>query len=112
MRNTVFFYLLLPLFASLSFTANASSTPSVPPANAPITVPLASAEQSRVKVDLNSADAQMLQSHLEGIGRTKAEAIVAYREANGRFTSVDELLEVKGIGSSLLERNRDKLRLE
>jgi competence protein ComEA len=34
---------------------------------------------------------------------------VAYREANGDFTSVDELLEVKGIGKVILERNRDKI---
>ncbi len=39
----------------------------------------------------------------------KAQAIVAYREANGPFSSVDELLEVKGIGKSLLDKNRDKL---
>lgn len=112
MRNTVFSYLLSALFASLSLTANASSTPSAPTSNTPITVPHATAGQSSLKVDLNSADAQMLQSQLDGIGRAKAEAIVAYREVNGRFTSVDELLEVKGIGSSLLERNRDKLKVE
>lgn len=34
---------------------------------------------------------------------------MAYREANGPFASVDELLEIKGIGNALLERNRDKL---
>ncbi|NBA97281.1 helix-hairpin-helix domain-containing protein [Pseudomonas sp. R5(2019)] len=62
-------------------------------------------------VDLNSADAQTLQKELAGIGRTKAEAIVAYRESQGKFESVDELLEVKGIGKALLDRNRDKLTL-
>jgi competence protein ComEA len=61
------------------------------------------------KVDLNSADATTLQTALSGIGRAKAEAIVAYREANGAFASVDELLEVKGIGKALLDRNRDIL---
>jgi competence protein ComEA len=46
---------------------------------------------------------------LAGVGETKAKAIVAYRDANGPFASVDELLEVKGIGKAILDRNRDKL---
>jgi competence protein ComEA len=50
-----------------------------------------------------------LQRELSGIGKGKAEAIVAYRESNGPFSSVDELLEVKGIGKAILDRNRDKL---
>ncbi|MNN86359.1 ComE operon protein 1 [compost metagenome] len=61
------------------------------------------------KIDLNTADAQALQQGLSGIGRAKAEAIVAYREANGAFASVDELLEVKGIGMTLLDKNRELL---
>ena len=36
-------------------------------------------------------------------------AFIAYRESNGPFTAVDELLEVKGIGKALLEKNRDRL---
>ena len=46
---------------------------------------------------------------VSGIGEAKALAIVAYRETNGPFASVDELLEVKGIGKAILDRNRDKL---
>ncbi|WLH70103.1 ComEA family DNA-binding protein [Pseudomonas sp. FP2309] len=61
------------------------------------------------KLNLNTADAPTLTTQLTGIGEAKAQAIVAYREANGPFTSVDELLEVKGIGKSLLHKNRDKL---
>ncbi|MNN93394.1 ComE operon protein 1 [compost metagenome] len=53
-----------------------------------------------------------MQKELNGIGKAKAEAIVAYREANGPFASVDELLEIKGIGNALLERNRDKVMVE
>ena len=34
---------------------------------------------------------------------------MAYREANGDFTSADELLEVKGIGKAIFEKNRDKV---
>ena len=43
------------------------------------------------------------------IGPAKAEAIVAYREANGPFSSVEDLVLVKGIGGATLEKNRGKL---
>ncbi|MGY4523551.1 ComEA family DNA-binding protein [Pseudomonas sp. TE21394] len=108
MRNNVLSYLLLPLFASLSFSVSAA------PASATATpepVPMVSEQQAQQpqRLDLNTADAAVLQKELNGIGKAKAEAIVAYREANGPFASVDELLEIKGIGNALLERNRDKL---
>lgn len=60
-------------------------------------------------VNLNTADAATLQKELAGIGAAKAKAIVAFREQNGAFTSVEELLEVDGIGKALLDRNRDRL---
>lgn len=61
------------------------------------------------KINLNTADALTLQRGLLGIGEVKAQAIVAYREEHGNFASVDELLEVKGIGEATLEKNREKL---
>ncbi|AMB87670.1 competence protein ComEA [Pseudomonas agarici] len=61
------------------------------------------------KVNLNTADAETIQRELSGIGEAKAQAIVAYREANGPFSSVDELLEVRGIGKAILDKNRDQL---
>jgi len=54
----------------------------------------------RGAVDINTADAATLES-LPGIGPATAAAIVAYREANGPFGSVDDLQNVKGIGPSL-----------
>lgn len=62
-------------------------------------------------INLNAADAETLTRELKGIGAAKAQAIVAYREAHGPFGSVDELLEVKGIGTATLEKNRAKLSL-
>jgi len=107
MRNTVLSYLLLPMFAGLSFSAIAA------PAAASEPVPIvAQAATAHPKTNLNTADASTLQRELNGIGQAKAQAIVAYREANGPFQSVDELLEIKGIGNALMERNRDKLTLE
>ncbi|RUM50030.1 MAG: helix-hairpin-helix domain-containing protein [Marinomonas sp.] len=57
-------------------------------------------------LDINSATAEQLALALSGVGESKAEAIVAYRDANGPFTSIDDLVKVKGIGSSLLDKNR------
>ena len=57
-------------------------------------------------VDLNSATVAVLMS-LPGIGEVKATSILRYREANGPFSSVDELLAVNGIGPATLEGIRD-----
>ncbi|MDD1976818.1 MULTISPECIES: helix-hairpin-helix domain-containing protein [Pseudomonas] len=105
MRNTVLSYLLLPLFASASFSLSAA--PAADPVVAPVAV--VAAQHPVARLDLNTADAPTLQSTLTGIGKTRAEAIVAYREEHGAFASVDELLEIKGIGKALLDRNRDRL---
>ncbi|MEJ2516343.1 MAG: helix-hairpin-helix domain-containing protein [Gammaproteobacteria bacterium] len=61
-------------------------------------------------VDVNSADADSLARELTGIGPAKAEAIVAFREANGEFQVPEDLLRVQGIGPSTLESIRDDLR--
>ncbi|MCW3150186.1 helix-hairpin-helix domain-containing protein [Stutzerimonas stutzeri] len=71
--------------------------------------PKATVEVAAVK--LNSADAETLTRELKGIGPAKAKAIIAYRDAHGPFQSIDELLEVKGIGAATLDKNRAKLSL-
>lgn len=63
-------------------------------------------------VDINSADAATLSAGLKGVGPSKAEAIVAYRKANGPFKSADDLAKVKGIGPKTVEANRDLIRLK
>lgn len=59
---------------------------------------------------LNSADETELRS-LPGVGPKTAEAIVKYRQENGNFISVDELVKVKGIGPKKLEKIRPYLRV-
>ena len=57
-------------------------------------------------VNINSADAATLADRLNGVGIKKAEAIVSFREQNGPFKSVDDLVNVTGIGAATLEKNR------
>lgn len=59
-------------------------------------------------VDLNAADRAALLT-LPGIGETKADAILAYREAHGPFKRVDDLLNVSGIGPSTVDGLRDRV---
>ena len=60
-------------------------------------------------VDINTADAGTLAETIKGVGKAKAEAIVAYREKHGPFKSVDDLSLVQGIGLKTIEQNRDNL---
>lgn len=61
-------------------------------------------------IDLNTADQAALET-LPRIGPALAERIIAWREENGRFQSIDDLLAVPGIGEKLLEAIRDGARV-
>lgn len=60
-------------------------------------------------VDINTADAQTISEELDGVGLTKAQAIVEYRRKHGPFRSAEDLSLVKGIGDRTVELNRDKI---
>jgi len=108
MRTSFFPSLAFALLLGITGVVNAAPTATTKTdSSVPASSPAATATSG--KLNLNTADAQTIQHELSGIGEAKAQAIVAYREANGPFSSVDELLEVKGIGKSLLDKNRDKL---
>ena len=99
------------LFAFLASISLATSAADAPPAKTP-TVEVAQvvdADMQVSKVNLNTADAETLERELLGVGKVKAVSIVDHRAANGPFASVDDLLEVKGIGAAILEKNRDRL---
>ncbi|MBV7573772.1 helix-hairpin-helix domain-containing protein [Pseudomonas sp. PDM32] len=108
MRTSSFYSLVFALLASASLAAIAAPVNPPEVKSAPLVQDVAAKAQSG-KVDLNSADAPTLQRELVGVGEAKAKAIVAYRESNGAFASVDELLEVKGIGKAILDSNREKI---
>lgn len=63
-----------------------------------------------VVLDLNTASERALQK-ISGIGEVTARAIVEYRELHGGFGSVDELLDVRGIGPATLEKIRPYLKV-
>ncbi|WP_404983632.1 ComEA family DNA-binding protein [Cobetia marina] len=63
------------------------------------------------EMNINTATPEQL-TQLKGIGDKKAQAIVAWRKANGPFTSVDQLAEVKGISANTLERMETTLTLD
>jgi competence protein ComEA len=60
-------------------------------------------------VNINTADKESLVTAIKGVGEKRAEAIIAYREQHGPFKSIDELAEVRGIGTSIVEKNTDNL---
>ncbi len=57
-------------------------------------------------VDINRADAATMIENWQGIGKVKADAIVAYRKKNGKFASIEDLANVKGVGEGLIKKNR------
>ena len=60
-------------------------------------------------VDVNTATAEELAAAMTGVGLKKAMAIVAYREENGPFASIDDLMQVRGIGPATVDSNRGRL---
>jgi len=63
-------------------------------------------------VNVNAADAEDISAELQGVGLTKAQAIVAYREQHGPFESLSDLMLVKGIGARTIEINKDNILLK
>jgi competence protein ComEA len=94
----------IALLALVLFAAAPLSRAATPPAAS------ASAVPAPARVNINSASAEELQS-LKGIGPRTAAAIITWRQQEGPFKSVDQLLAIKGIGEKTLARFRDRLSL-
>jgi competence protein ComEA len=63
------------------------------------------------QVDINTADAETISAELNGIGLTKAKAIVEYRQKHGPFNSPEDLSLVKGIGERTVEKNLSDIKV-
>jgi competence protein ComEA len=60
-------------------------------------------------VNVNTADAEAISEALQGVGLSKAKAIVEYRQKHGPFKAPEDLSLVKGIGERTVEMNRDDI---
>ena len=62
------------------------------------------------QIDINSASAEDIATELNGVGPSRAAAIVKFRQENGPFKSFDDLTQVKGIGQKTIEANKEKIK--
>ena len=60
-------------------------------------------------VNVNTAPAEKLAEVLDGVGNSRARAIVDYREQFGAFETEEDLMEVRGIGQHVIDSNREKI---
>ena len=74
----------------------------------PLSAPEPTEQPQSGLININTASSEQLIT-LNGIGEVKAQAIIDYREENGPFTDVGELINVKGIGEKTLEKIRDNV---
>lgn len=87
---------------SVSFSVYAVNPPAPPP-------PMKAAAQSNA-VNINTATAQTItDAKIKGIGKKRAEAIVAYRTQHGPFKSIDDLKNIKGLSQKVIDANRARL---
>ena len=71
------------------------------------------AEQAmQEQVNINLADAETIAMVLDGVGISRAEAIVDYRNKNGEFKNLDDLIMVSGIGEATVRNNAERIILD
>lgn len=72
------------------------------PSQLELIIPRSGEEDEPQRININCAPAWLLEA-LPGIGEVKAQAIISYRNQNGPFQNINELLNAKGIGQAILE---------
>ena len=98
MKKLIFIFLLSSLFLTTSANVVLADT-----------VKSDISQKKMTKVDLNTATLEQLVT-LPGVGKKKAAAIIEYRKTNGKFTSVDDLVNVKGVGKKMLEKLKGQVK--
>ncbi len=86
-------------FSTFSFAESKSETTTI------------QVQKQVVQVNINTATAEELTKGLIGIGMSKAQKIIEYREKFGPFISIEQLKEVSGIGQATLDKNIGKITL-
>ncbi|MBT7864460.1 MAG: ComEA family DNA-binding protein [Gemmatimonadetes bacterium] len=92
-------------------SSGAADPPLVVPQGSPASVAVAAETSADSTIAINSADLAAWDS-LPGIGPRTATAIIEFRRQHGRFSSIDELTQVRGIGVGTVTRLRSRLRLD
>lgn len=103
-HSSVFRSVVAALLASAALTGwcATEAAPKVPATKPAVQKAVGSA------ININTADAATL-TELNGVGPSKAAAIVEYRKQHGPFKSPEQLADVKGIGDKLIAKNRDRI---
>jgi competence protein ComEA len=95
--NVKFIAVLLSFFViSTPLHAAPSKTPEQPPV-------------VKHQIDLNKADVSTLTGSFKGIGKKRAEAIIAYRDSHNGIKSIEEFADVKGLGQRFVDKNHEQL---
>lgn len=68
-------------------------------------------ESTILYVDINNDGAEKMADLLDGVGQSRAQAIIDYRTENGPFIAPEDLMNVSGIGPATLEKNRQRIRI-
>lgn len=85
-------FLFLSIISSISVSAVTTPTLQMPPI------------KTANKINLNTASIKELTNSVKGIGEKRANSIIEYRKANGKFKSISELAQVKGLGKSFVKK--------
>jgi competence protein ComEA len=86
--------------------AAGGTTDDADPTTVKLYIPKMGEEQQPQKIDINRAEVWLLEA-LPGIGQSKAQAIIDYRQQNGGFHNITEITEVQGIGPAIYEEIKD-----
>lgn len=97
--NAISIAVLLSSFFAASHPVYAASIPEKPP----------KVQSESTHVDINHATLADLTGSFKGIGKKRAEAMIAYRESHHGFKSIEELADVKGFGPNFVKKNRAQL---